>query len=74
LSAPAQILDTLRMVLSTVAAVAETTAAEAARRHRQRLSSEGWYTTVAAPRPRAARSHPHDPPHPPRVAVLLYWQ
>jgi Protein of unknown function (DUF2786) len=37
-------LDTLRMLLATVAAVAETTAAEAARRHRQSLSSEGWYT------------------------------
>ncbi len=43
-------LDTLRMVLSTVAAVAETTAAEAARRHRQRLSSEGWYTTAEVDR------------------------
>jgi len=37
-------LDTLRLLLPTVAAVAETSAAAAARRHRTQLAADGWYT------------------------------
>jgi hypothetical protein len=37
-------LDTLRLLLPTVAALAETAAAQATQQHRQRLRDNGWYT------------------------------